>query len=97
MKTLLPIGSVVLLRGGNKRLMICGRMQKELATGTAYDYSGCYYPDGIINSKELFLFNNDNIQKVFFIGYQDREELLFRQYVNQQLKDAEKERENADG
>ena len=50
MKSLLPIGSVVLLNGGEKRLMICGRVQTDVATGKTYDYSACFYPDGIIGN-----------------------------------------------
>lgn len=84
-KALLPIGSVVLLKNGQKRLMICGRIQTDVATGITYDYSACYYPDGIINSKELFMFNNDNIQRLFFIGFQDGEELAFRRFIDEEL------------
>ncbi len=87
MKSMLPIGSVVLLKGGQKRLMICGRVQTDVATGITYDYSGCYYPDGIINSKELFMFNNGNIQKLFFIGFQDGEEIAFRKFLDEQLSE----------
>ena len=87
MKSMLPIGSVVLLKGGQKRLMIVGRIQTDVATGTTYDYSGCYYPEGMINSKELFMFNNDNIQKLFFIGFQDEEEIEFRKVIDQHLKE----------
>ncbi|MDO4524988.1 MAG: DUF4176 domain-containing protein [Bacteroidales bacterium] len=85
MKSLLPIGSVVLLNGGEKRLMICGRVQTDVATGKTYDYSACFYPDGIISSKELFMFNNENIRKIFFIGFQDGEEFAFRQFMEEQL------------
>ena len=89
MKSLLPIGSVVLMNGGQKRLMICGRVQTDVETNTTYDYSACYYPDGIINSKELFLFNNENIQKIFFIGFQDGEELLFREFLDSEINSKE--------
>lgn len=85
MKSLLPIGSVVLLNGGEKRLMICGRVQTDVATGKTYDYSACFYPDGIISSKELFMFDNENIRKIFFIGFQDGEEFAFRQFMEEQL------------
>lgn len=85
MKTLLPIGSVVLLNGGEKRLMICGRIQTDVATGKTYDYSACFYPDGIIDSKELFMFNNENIKNIFFIGFQDGEEFMFKKFMEEQL------------
>lgn len=82
MKEFLPLGSVVLLKGANKRLMICGRIQSNVATGEVFDYSACYYPEGLISSKEVFMFNNDNIDKVFFIGFQDTEEFKFRKMMN---------------
>ncbi|MBP3441233.1 MAG: DUF4176 domain-containing protein [Clostridia bacterium] len=95
MKNLLPIGSVVLLNGGEKRLMICGRIQTDVATGTVYDYSACFYPEGMINSKELFMFNNENIQQLFFVGFQDEEELAFRQFLKEAI--ANKENNGGDG
>lgn len=83
-KDLLPIGSVVMLKGGTKRIMICGRVQNMSGTNTVYDYSACYYPEGIVDS-DLFFFNNDAIESVFFIGFQDKEELDFRHNVLDQL------------
>ena len=46
----LPVGSVVMLNGGNKRVMICGRIQAQAGTDVIYDYSACYYPEGIPSS-----------------------------------------------
>lgn len=77
-ENLLPIGSVVLLEGGNKRLMICGRIQARTGDKTVYDYSGCYFPEGIVSSSSMFFFNHENIENVYFIGFQDEEEIAFR-------------------
>lgn len=85
MNVLLPIGSVVLLKGGEKRLMICGRIQTDVATGVTYDYSACLYPEGMISSKEMFMFNNEDIMKLFFIGFQDEEGLAFKKFLEEQL------------
>ena len=87
MKELLPIGSVVMLDGATKRLMICGRIQEEIESGITYDYSACYYPEGIINPDQLFLFNNDAIDTVYFVGLQDVEEFKYRTYINEQLNE----------
>lgn len=84
-KNLLPIGSVVRLRDGNKRLMVCGRVQTDVATGKTYDYSACLYPEGMINSEEMYLFDNENIETLFFIGFQDEEEIAFRKFIDEQL------------
>ncbi|WP_242984754.1 DUF4176 domain-containing protein [Clostridium taeniosporum] len=44
MKTLLPIGSVVLLKDSNKKLMIIGRLQRELESKSEnqWDYSALF-------------------------------------------------------
>ncbi len=91
MKRFLPIGSVVLLKEGKKRLMICGRLQTDVSTNIEYDYSGCFYPEGILNSDELFLFNNDNIVEVYAIGFQDEEEFTFRNRISEMIEKDEEE------
>ena len=80
-KDLLPIGSVVVLKGGEKRVMICGRIQAKSGDEKIYDYSACYYPEGIINPTSMFFFDRDAIDRVFFIGFQDGEELAYREEV----------------
>jgi hypothetical protein len=81
-KNLLPIGSVVLLKGGEKRVMICGRIQTKAGEEVIYDYSACYFPEGIIDPKQMFFFNNDAIERIFFIGCQDQEELAYQKAIN---------------
>lgn len=88
-KNLLPIGSVVLLKGGNKRVMICGRIQTRAGSNEIYDYSACYFPEGIVDPKGMFFFNRDAIEMVFFIGLQDKEELDFRASVLDRLGELE--------
>lgn len=88
-KDLLPVGSVVLLKGGEKRIMICGRIQAKAGENEIYDYSACYYPQGIVDPTSMFFFNRDAIDKVFFIGFQDAEEIAFREQVLDQLGELE--------
>lgn len=76
---LLPLGSVVLVKGGNKRVMICGRIQARAGERRIYDYSACYYPEGIIDSREMLFFDHDAIERLFFVGFQDEEELAYRE------------------
>jgi hypothetical protein len=73
----LPIGSVVLLSGGRKRIMIYGQMQRETGTGEIWDYVACPYPEGHLGKQFTYLFNHGQIARVFFIGSQDREEIAF--------------------
>ena len=79
----LPIGSVVLLEGGNKRIMICGRIQAQAGSDIIYDYSACYYPEGIVDPKSMFFFNRDAIETVYFRGYEDQDELDYRHELEQ--------------
>lgn len=88
-KNLLPIGSVVLLNGGDKKIMICGRIQAKEGEDKIYDYSACYYPEGIVDPSSMFFFDRDAIEIVYFIGFQDKEELDFRASVLDNLGELE--------
>ena len=93
MKNFLPVGSVVMLKGGKKRVMICGRVQAESETGKLYDYSACLFPEGVIDPDELYLFNNEDIDTVYFLGLQDVEEFQFRDFMDNELEKMKKEAE----
>ena len=77
MKNYLPIGSVVLLKEAEKKIMIVGLMQNETETEKTWDYSAVLYPEGTLDSNNLVLFNQDQIENIFFLGYQDTEALEF--------------------
>ena len=82
MKRFLPIGSVVLLKGGQKNLMITGFCLKTPETGDQlFDYCGCLYPEGIINTDENALFNHDQINQVLAMGFSNEEEKAYRAQV----------------
>jgi hypothetical protein len=74
-KELLPIGSVVLMQGGSKRIMITGVKQTDAADKkkTEYDYIGVMYPEGYIGVQYQFLFNHGDVTEVFFRGFEDKE------------------------
>ncbi len=87
-KELLPIGSVVLLKEGKKKLMTFGVKQTDANTKKEYDYIGVLYPEGNIGDGGQFLFNHDDIDEIFFNGYEDEErdtfiENLTKYYENQ--------------
>ncbi len=81
---LLPIGTVVLLENSSKRVMIIGLLQKQIKEGEdiVWDYSGCYYPEGYMGPDRTFLFNNNQIEKIFAVGYQDEEQFEFKVKVD---------------
>ncbi|WPC41626.1 DUF4176 domain-containing protein [Clostridium sp. JS66] len=56
MEKYLPIGSIVLLKGGQKKLMIYGRKQIDSGTKKEWDYVACIYPEGNIDLKYNYLF-----------------------------------------
>lgn len=83
-KSLLPIGSVVLLKEGKKRLMIYGINQKT-EDGKIYDYLGCLYPEGNISPEYTYLFNEDAVDGVFYLGLVDSEFSLYRNKLQEMV------------
>lgn len=81
MKKYLPIGSVVLLKDSTKRVMIVGLRQRQAGTDKVWDYSGCLFPEGIIDPDRLYLFDTEQIQRLYFVGLQDGESLEFLEYA----------------
>ena len=72
-KGLLPIGSVVLLKNGKKKVMIYGIKQTDQSSGIEYDYISVLYPEGNMGDGTQFLFNHEDIDDIFFRGYEDEE------------------------
>ncbi len=83
----LPLGSVVMLKGASKRLMITGfcTMAADDESGVMYDYSGCMYPEGVISSDRTAVFNHNQIEKVYHLGLVDEEEKTFKTKLVQLL------------
>lgn len=77
----LPVGTVVLLKGGKKELMIISyciipsgeaydKNGKIDVKDTMFDYGACVYPEGMITSDQLFAFNHGQIDKIVYMGYE---------------------------
>ena len=82
MKAYLPIGTIVLLKNGKKKVMIYGRRQRRATDEHEYDYIACLYPEGNINEDYMYLFNHEDIDQVVFRGYSDAEEAAFITHLN---------------
>lgn len=83
---LLPIGTVVLLKESTKKLMIIGIIQRSANhPETIYDYCGVVYPEGYLSAETLLLFNNDQIDQIFAIGYQDAEQLALKAQADEAI------------
>ncbi|MCI8515284.1 MAG: DUF4176 domain-containing protein [Hungatella sp.] len=72
-RELLPIGSVVLLKDGQKRVMIYGVKQTDTSTDKEYDYISVLYPEGNMGDESQFLFNHSDIEEIYFRGCEDEE------------------------
>lgn len=79
-KEYLPVGSIVLLKNGRKKLMVIGIKQKVSVEEREeeYDYIGLLYPEGYLTKELVYMFNHADINDVIFRGYHnpEREELL---------------------
>lgn len=77
---MLPIGSIVYLKEGSKKLMILNRgplvvLDKKTRM---FDYSACAYPVGLVEG-QVFYFNEENIDRVLFEGFKDEDEARFQE------------------
>ena len=91
-KDLLPIGSVVLLKEGQKKLMVFGVMQTDIGADDAeYDYIGVLYPEGNVGEEMQFLFNNSDIEEIFHRGYEDEEREDFLKQLEEIYKNLKNE------
>lgn len=95
-KKYLPIGTIVQLVGGKSKLMITGFLPTDTENNKKklYDYCGCLYPVGVYTMEEIFLFNHDDIYKVFYLGYSDEEEVEFKKELVEGLKYIEEQEKN---
>ena len=70
----LPIGTVVLLTNGTKKVMITGYLPIDIEAGNKmYDYTGCLFPEGVIIDSETLAFNHDQIQEIVYEGLNNEE------------------------
>ncbi len=91
-KDLLPIGSVIMLKGGLKKLMITGmKVSTEDKPEEFYDYIGVFYPEGYIGPQSSFLFNHDDINDVVFTGYNNPERESFISSMDEALREEQAE------
>ena len=68
-----PIGTVVLLKEATVKIMIIGYKVKEAESDKVYDYLGCAYPLGVLQSDRNLLFDKDKIDKIIHLGYKDED------------------------
>lgn len=93
-KEYLPIGSIVLLKDAQKKVMITGYTPIDMETkNKIYEYLGCVFPEGIIKSDENILFDTKDIDKIFFKGFVNEEQENFITEVKEILENEEKKKQ----
>ena len=79
----LPIGTVVVLNGGSKKVMITGFCSvAEDSPDKMWDYRGCPYPEGVLASEGVALFDHSQIQEVVHIGFENPESIDMSDKLN---------------
>lgn len=72
----LPIGTVVLLEGATKPIMITGfcAVTKDMPDKT-FDYRGCPWPEGVLESSGVALFDHSQIKEILHMGFKNDESI----------------------
>lgn len=80
----LPIGTVVVLKEGTKKLMITSYLVFHSTDGSAsnfingtaevFDYGACLYPEGILDANTSFAFNHEQIDTIIYMGCESEDQ-----------------------
>lgn len=97
-KDILPLGSVVLLNGGTKKVMIIGYcMKTPEKPNKMYDYCGCVFPEGVLRSDVTCVFDHEQIKEICFAGFKNDEANKFiDRVITLTSKDDEQEAKKAE-
>lgn len=79
----LPLGTICIVKGNTKKLMIIARGVATVMEGNPlyFDYGACLYPEGLLGDS-LIYFNREDIQKVVHEGFvNDENELALENLV----------------
>ncbi len=91
-RKLLPIGSVVRLKKTELDFVIMAYFQEATAKADGnvvrYDYAGVPYPYGYVGKDTFVCFQDENIDKVVYRGYEDNTRLLFIDKLEAAERDA---------
>lgn len=84
----IPLGSVVILKGGVQKALVIARAinVKHNDKVFFFDYACVPYPQGLV-SDQIAYFNHDSIAKVIFEGYHDVEDEAMVENINLYLSE----------
>ena len=80
-----PIGTVVILKGGNRPIMIYGRKQVQERENILWDYVACLYPEGNIGEEYNFFFQQEEIEQVLHMGFISEFEDKMQELLNRSV------------
>lgn len=92
-KTLLPLGSIVIIKGALKKLMIVNRA--NVVADKYFDYGAILYPEGMID-ENLAYFNQEDILKVVSKAYSDDDDELMVEQLLQTKEEYLSSKQNED-
>ncbi|MFR9271948.1 MAG: DUF4176 domain-containing protein [Clostridia bacterium] len=83
----LPLGSIVVVKGSAKKVLIIGRAVIGTMHGESryFDYVGCTYPEGLVGDAVLYV-NHTDLDEVIQRGYEDEEEERMQRYIKEQVE-----------
>lgn len=71
---MLRLGTIVSVKGKEHRYMIISRLIRN-NDNELFDYYGCLYPEGNLTDDDKILFNDDEINNIYFNGYENEQEV----------------------
>ena len=79
----LTLGSVVMLKGGKKAVMVIGYFPiPKDDQSKMYDYMACLFPEGVLDTDKNIVFNNDDVDQVIFRGLDNEESSTFTEKLS---------------
>lgn len=88
---ILPIGSIISLYNNNTKLMIVGYLQKTSDSKKIWDYSAVIYENGFSSPNRMVVFDKIQIERVYYVGYTNLENIEFLKEVEEHLSKEEVE------
>lgn len=91
----LPLGTVVVLNGSIKKVMIAQRavyvpVNEDETDIKYFEYGAVLYPEGLVDG-QLVYFNSEDVYKVIAVGYTDADDELLFEEINEALEKVENE------
>ena len=76
------IGTDVNLNGEKRPLMIYGRKQLQTSSNMIWDYVACLYPEGNLGEEYNIFFQQEEIDRVLYRGYDSELDLKMQRLLN---------------